>query len=250
LGILVDEFLKTRFLFERFRQGDVQLVGNELGDTVGVAVRHVQRTSHVANDGSRLNGAEGDDLGHTLLASVPVRYVLNHLVAVGHAEVHVDIRHRLTFQVQETFKQEVVRQGVDVGDPHGIGGQAAGSGTPPGTHRTSVAFTVLDEVGNDEKVSGETHLLNDVQLDFEAISVLPLTVSHVRVDGTQLGKSPFQPDAAFILENLVHALSGFHMKQRKVMIAEFQFQVALVRDANAVFKSVGYMSESRRHVRG
>ena len=97
--------------------GDVLtwLVGNELADAITEGVTHVEHTAHVANGGTRGHGAEGGNLTDRI-AAILVLDVVNHAVAIGLAKVNVKVGHGHPLWVQETLKQQVVLQRIEVGN--------------------------------------------------------------------------------------------------------------------------------------
>ncbi len=114
-------------------QGDVELFRHQLGDLVHFGVRHFQGPAHVPDHLAGLHAPEGGDVGHVRPA-VGLGDVFDDLAPALVAEVHVDIRRADALGIEEALEKEAVGQRVQVGDPQGIGHQAAGRGTPAGTH--------------------------------------------------------------------------------------------------------------------
>ncbi len=56
-----------------------------------------------------------------MVPTVPLPHVFEHLVTPIVGEVHVDVRHGDTLRVEESFKEEVVFDRVDVGDAGEVG---------------------------------------------------------------------------------------------------------------------------------
>ena len=98
------------------------------------------------------------------IAAVPLADILQHLVAPFLAEVDVKVGHGDPLDVEEALKEQAVGNGVDIGDGHAVGSQTACAGTAPWPDRNLLLLGPVDKVGDDEKVAGEAHLLND--LDF------------------------------------------------------------------------------------
>ncbi len=96
--------------------------GDQLRQTVGIAVGDVEHTGDILEHGLGCHPVEGDDLRHLVLA-VALGDVVDHLTAAFDAEIRVDIRHRLAFGIQEAFEQQPVADRIDVGDPQGVGHQ-------------------------------------------------------------------------------------------------------------------------------
>ena len=109
-----------------------------------------------------LEGAEGNDLGDLVLA-VFVLDIADDLVPPFVAEVHVDIGHTLAARIEEALKQELVADGVNVGDFKGIGNQAAGCGAAARPDGNALGAGIADEVGHDQEVAGETHIADDTE---------------------------------------------------------------------------------------
>ncbi len=96
-----------------------------LGDAVADGVREAEHARRVADRVARLDRAERDDLGD-VIAAVALGGVADHLVPVAGVEVHVDVGHRDAARVEEALEQQVVLDGVEVGDPQGVGDGAPG----------------------------------------------------------------------------------------------------------------------------
>ena len=60
--------------------------------------------------------------------AVLARDVLDDLAAAVHAEVDIDIGHGDAFGVEEALEEQLVLEGIDVGDLHAVGDQRSGSG--------------------------------------------------------------------------------------------------------------------------
>ena len=97
------------------RQRIVRLVRDQLGQRIGLGRREAEHAAHILHRGPRLERPEGHDLPNGVLP-VLLADVVDHLAAPLEAEVDVDVRHRDAFRVQEALEQQVVDQGVDVGD--------------------------------------------------------------------------------------------------------------------------------------
>ena len=61
-----------------------------------------------------------------MVLAVLVDHIVDHLAAAVHAEIHVDVGHRDPLGVQKPLEQQVVHQGIEVGDPQRVGDEAAG----------------------------------------------------------------------------------------------------------------------------
>jgi len=87
-----------RLQFGHAGQGPLQIprvggVGrNELRQPVDLPIGQLQNPSHVLDHRARLQGPEGDDLGHLGPAIFPL-HIADHFLAPGFAEIDVEIGH-------------------------------------------------------------------------------------------------------------------------------------------------------------
>jgi hypothetical protein len=105
---------------------DVELVGDHLGQAVGLGVGQVVHARDVADDHLGAEGAVGDDVGHAVVA-VFLADVVDDLAAAAHAEVDVEVRRRHALGVQEALEEQLEAERVEVGDAEQVGHDAAGA---------------------------------------------------------------------------------------------------------------------------
>ena len=135
----------------------------QLGHHVHLGVGHVQGAAHIPNGSASRHGAEGNDLGHMVVAVLPAD-VVHHLAPSGVAKVHIDIGHGYPLRVEKPLEVQVVLHGVDIRDLQTVGHHGACGGAAPRPYRDVYALGVAHEVGHDEEVIGEPHLFDHVQL--------------------------------------------------------------------------------------
>ena len=138
--------------------GDVQSVRDEARDAVGVAVRHAERATGVADRRLRTKGSEGDDLRHTV-APVALRGVADHLVATVVGEVEVDVRWGDALGVEEALEDEPVLRRFDVGDVEAVEHDRGRRGAAHAHRDVSLAGEASDVV-DDQHVLAEPGLFN------------------------------------------------------------------------------------------
>src|SRR5215204_2612877 len=228
---------------------------DELGDLLDVGVGHVERAPHVLDGRLRGHRPEGDDLADRV-AAVELRDVVDDLGAAVDAEVDVDVRHRDALGVEEALEEEVVLQGVDVGDLQAVGDERAGGRAAARADGDVPVLGELDEVPDDEEVAGEAHLLDGRDLGRDALLVLGEAVLElaVREHPVPEGLAPLLvPVAHHLLEVLVDA----HLAELtrdgvdgELVLAERELEVAHLRDLDGAGDGVGDVPEDLGHLRG
>ena len=109
----------------------------ELGDAICVAIRELQHSSHILDRLLAFQGPKGDDLRNSVSA-ILLFDVADDLVPPLHAEVHVDVWHALAARVEEPLEEQLVTNGIDVGDLERVGHQAAGRRAPARANRDAL----------------------------------------------------------------------------------------------------------------
>ncbi len=250
LLVLVVGALEVLALGQGLLQGHAQLEGDQLGDAVHEAVGVTQDPAHIAHHGLRGHGAEGDDLGDRVAPIAPGD-IVDDQVTLLHAEVDIEVGHGDPLGVEEALEQQLVFDGVEIGDLEGIGDQGPGTGAAPWPHRDGIVLGPLDEVGDDQEVAGEAHLDDDVQLDGQplVIDFAPLAeVRGLRVEDAH--QALLQPLARLGDEECVrgHALGDGEVRQAG--LPQGQLQVAAPGDLDAVLQRLGDVREQLHHLLG
>ena len=139
---------------------DVELVGNHLGQAVGLGVGQVVDAGDVADDHLGAERAVGDDVGHAVVAVLPA-HVIDHFAAAAHAEVDVEIGRGNALGIEEALEEELEAERVEVGDAQQIGDEAAGAGAAARADRDALFLGPANEVPDDEEIVGVAGLLDD-----------------------------------------------------------------------------------------
>ena len=120
LGVGVVAGLQLRRNLHGPVQGHFQFHRHQLGNPIHLLIRHIQHSAHVTNGRTGRHGSEGNDLRHMVVAILPV-HIVNDLLPPLIAEVHIKVGHTHALWVQEALEQQVVPNGVDVGNAHAVG---------------------------------------------------------------------------------------------------------------------------------
>ena len=199
-------------------QGDVQgpgTAGDLLGDHIHLGVGHVQHPPHIPDGAPGGHGAEGDDLGHPVVAVLPAD-IVHHLVSAGVAEIHVDIRHAYPLRIQKTLEVQPVLHGLHVGDVQAVGHHAPCGGASARPHGDMGVFGEADKVGDNQEVVGKAHPLDHVQL------IVQLLVE-IGMPPLVLGGEALLAQAADVG---LSRFSLWHGEFRQVVFAEGELQIA------------------------
>ena len=127
-------------------------------------------------------------MGYTLVA-VLLRDPVEHIRTPVIVKVHVDIRHGDTVGVEEALEEEVIANGVDVGDAETVGyGRSCGRSTARAYEDAHITGG-SDEVLYDEEVPREAHAGDDAQLEVDTLTyLLGDTLFAVLAAGTLVGQ--------------------------------------------------------------
>ena len=160
-------------------------------DSVHVAVGHGERASDVAYGGAGAHRAERDDMGH-VFAPVLFDHVVDDFLAAVVLEVHVNVRHLLAFQVQESLEDEPVGERVHVGHAQAVEREAGGGAS---AHREEYVALPHEAgyVPDHEEVVVESGLAYDFKLIAQ-----PFLLALARV--RQAAFQPFPADVGQVLE--------------------------------------------------
>ncbi len=170
-ALLPHRLAQARLLLNRLLQSDLQLFWHQLGNPVNLRQGYLQHPAHVAQHSPRLHRAVGDNLGHMRVAAVLLAHVVNHLVPPVFAEVHVKVRHGHPLDVEEALKEQVVGDGVNVGDRHAVSGETACAGIMDGQGVGDIRGVRRHTDVIDLAVIGRAADLSDLQIDGAAIGI-------------------------------------------------------------------------------
>ena len=115
--------------------------------------------------------------------------MLDHPVAAFHAKVHVEIRHGDPLGVEEALKQQIIVDGIQVGDAQRVGHQRPGAGSPARPHRNALLLGPGDEFHDHQEVARKTRLVDDAELVRQAFPIGPL-IKGIGIQGAQFFKTP------------------------------------------------------------
>ena len=140
---------------------------------------------HVLDGAFRRHGAKSDHAGDMAYA------ILLFHVIVGFGQVfkiHVDIRHGDAVRIQETLEQELVLDGVQVGNPEAVGHDGPGGGASARPHHASHGAGGCNVVLNNKEIVRKTHPADGFELEINSFLLLLRQVFPVALMGAREGK--------------------------------------------------------------
>src|SRR5258708_26799591 len=145
--------------------------------------------------------------------------MIDYLCPTTNAEIYVDVWHGDAFRVKESLEEEVVPQGIDVGNAEAISHQRACRRSATRTHRNTVVLGVANKIPHDEKIARVPHSLNNFYLMPEAFLVLfevmrQFPSSELSIPNLLLAR-PITV-AHRLLEELIRAQPGIRIRDRIV----------------------------------
>ncbi len=150
-------------------------------------VAHAEHPADIAQRSLGRHRAEGDDLADRI-APVALLHIIDHPVAIGLAEIDVEVGHRHPLGIQEPLEQQVVAQRIEAGDLQRISDQRSCARATPGPDRAAIALRPVDEIGNDQEIARKPHLQDGADLELQPLDIarsLPFTLVGLRVQHQQ-----------------------------------------------------------------
>ena len=206
------------------------------GDPVHVPVTHAQAAAHISQGRLGAHSAEGNYLRHPV-ATVPVNYVVQHFVPPVILEVHVDIGHFLSLQVQEPLENQSVLQGVHVSNAQAVKGHA-GRGAAPHAEHYVIAVHKIADIPHHQEVVGELSVADDLQFIVQAFLGLR------SCPGVTASKAfPAQLRQIFVCRHAIR-----RRKLGQVRLSKAQFNVAHVGNQQGVSEGLGMVRKEVPHL--
>ena len=240
LGVVVVELFQLGGDLQRPLEGHLQLHRHQFCHRVHALVGQAHHPPHVPDGVAGGHGPEGDDLGHMVRAVLAVD-VVDDLLPPLVAEIDVEVGHTDPLGVQEPFKDQVVADGVDVGDADAVGRDAARARAAPRPHRDVLAFGKVDIVVDDQIVVGVPHRPDDPDLVPQ-----PLLVGLGDVGAVPAGKA--LPAELFKVGLVVHPAGGLVIGD--LGVAEVEVKIALFGDLGGVGAGLRHHREQLVHLLG
>ena len=243
-GFAFGDLLQTRLAFHRILQRNLLAgrIGDQLGDAVDQPQRHLQHAARIAYRRARLQRSQRDDLRHAICA-VFVADIAHDFVASLLAEIDVEIRHRLTFGIQKTLEEQFKPQRVQIGDVQSPRHQRRRTRS---AHADGNALPArpLHEVGHDQEIAGETHMVDDAQLIGQ-----PFIIGAAFGKQRRIGQPPLQTLFGLPFQFGLRTQSRLRHEHGQDRLLLARLEGAASRDLHRVLDRFRQVGELRRHFR-
>ena len=163
-----------------------RVVRDQLGQPVDLTIAHLEHAACIFQNRARLHRPEGDDL-RDMICAIFLLDIADDFAPPRFAEIDVEVRHRHTFRIEETFKQQPELDRIKIGNRQRPGDNGPCTRPTTGAHGNAIILRPFDEVSNDQEVAGKAHLGNDVELKIEALKI------YVAIRIRDMRQPAFQP---------------------------------------------------------
>ena len=167
--IRIDIILQFRIQFPGLIQSHFRIFWNKSGNFWSYTRRITCNSSDIPDNSFCVHGSKSLDLWEVIFPIV-FSFKSNNFILVTVVVIYVDIRHRYSFRIKESFKQKIIWNRVNVGNSETITHPAAGSGTASGTDQDSMRSSPHDGLSCVNKILSKSHLLNHTQFIFQVFS--------------------------------------------------------------------------------
>ena len=188
--------------------------------------------------------AIGDDIGGHGRAkfAVPLIHILNRLLAlVFRGQIEIDVRPLVAALAQKTLEEQFHSNRIDGRNFERIADGGVG-GAAPALHQNAVPFAELNDVPDDEEVSGEAELGDQRQFMLHLL-LRPLHQVAIVLRSV----APLDAFGDALAQKAVHRFAVRHRIARKLIAQIAQLEAEPRREIDGVLDGSGNIAEQRGH---
>ena len=163
LLICFKKLLKFRVDLQCPVNGDIQLIGNHFGNRIHISIGKIHYSAHITDDTLCCHGTKGNDL-HDFICAIFFPDIINDFLSSFKAEIHIDIRHGYTFRIQETFKQKIIANRIQLCNSKRISYQTACCRSSSRSYHNVMVSCIPDEIPHNKEIIHIPHIFNNTQL--------------------------------------------------------------------------------------
>ena len=153
-------------------------------------------------------------------------------------QIEIDIRPALAPFREKTLEEQIAGDRIACRDPERIADHRV-RGAPAPLHEDILRRAEIDDVPDDQKVTGKAELGDQVQLAIELRENLPSEVRIARA----------RPGQCYFTKKRIHALALAHRVARELVAEILERKIEPRREADAFFHGLGKIGEKRGHLR-
>ena len=116
--------LQFRIHGQSFINSDIQLLRNHFCNISNLCIWHIQNTANIPNHTTGCQSTKSNNLDHTVIP-IFTADIFNNLLPSFEAEVNVNIRHRYSFRIQKSLKEQIIANRIKLCDAQGISNQTS-----------------------------------------------------------------------------------------------------------------------------
>ena len=222
---------------KRFVDRHIQLVRDHFCNGIHEGIRQIHDAPDVADDTLCRQRTERDNL-HNLFFSIFASDIIDDLLPAFIAEVDIDIRHGNSFRVQETLKQQVIADRIDIRDMQTVGNDASSCASTSRAYRNTVFSGIVDKIPHDQEIVHISHAFDNAQLVFQTLlqRTVVLRIALFHAVGTQL------------IQISPGIIALRHIKMRQLRLPELDFHMAPIRDPLCIFHCLPRIRKQSLHL--
>ena len=225
--------LDLRFQIERVRKIAVR---EEMRETIENARRKIERFADLARRAAAAIRDHVRGHGGAMFAVAPINFLDHRFAPVATRKIEIDIGPAFPALVQKTFEDEMIADRIDRGDPETITNRAVRRAAAALDH--DVVFAAeIDDVPDDQKISGEPELGDQRQFFFE--------LSFYRRADRRVTLLRAEPNNR--AQKRIHALTGRNRIRWKFVADIFERKREPLGQPHRVFDRFGQIREHFSH---
>ncbi len=218
--------------------GNARLVRNTFCNRIHKCIRQIHHTPHIPDDSPCRKRTKRNDLRHTVSA-VLFNDVIDHFLPPLETEIHVDIGHGNTFRIQETLKNQMIPDRVDIRNSRRICDKASRSAAAAGSHADAVFPGVPDIIPYNQKILHIPHIFDHGKLIFQAFVQL----------FCHQGIPLVQPFVTELFQIFISGIPFRHRKIRQLCVPEFNLHMTAVGNFLCILHGFQRIRKQRSHFR-
>ena len=232
---------QTRLLDLRLEIEGVRKIAvrEEMRETVENVRRKIERLADFARRTAPTISDHVGGHGRAVFAVAPVNFLDDALAPIAARQIEIDVGPAFAPFAQEALEDEVVAYRIDRGNPETKTDRAVRRAAAA-LHHDIIFAAEIDDVPDDQKITGEAELLDERQLFVQFRR-------HGRADrGVALLRAEERDRA----EKRIHRVSVRHRVIGKIVAEIFEGELNALRESHRIGDGVRSIAEKRFHFRG